>query len=174
MGYLAVSLVDINWIDIEPVFSTATPENNSEFLISIDPSGLTGGMHAAGFTVYSSHANQMESKYISVSLDYTTDVSDGESGLPNKFALYQNFPNPFNPSTRIKYDLKQETNIKLKIFNILGQKVRSLVNDVQPAGRYNVTWDGTDDSGKLVSSGIYLYRIFADDFISTKKLILLK
>jgi flagellar hook assembly protein FlgD len=94
--------------------------------------------------------------------------------IPTEFALLQNYPNPFNPSTDIRFDLPVVTNVRLVIYNITGQEVRTLINGNMDAGVQRVTWDGKDNSGKNISSGVYLYRITADKFSQTKKMMLLK
>jgi hypothetical protein len=94
--------------------------------------------------------------------------------LPTVFALRQNAPNPFNPSTSIVYDLPKATNVRLEIYNVLGQKVKTLVDGYQNAGTQNIIWDGRDQSGASVASGIYFYRINAGDFNATKKMMMLK
>jgi len=94
--------------------------------------------------------------------------------FPMKYQLFQNYPNPFNPETAINYQIPKLFNVNLKIYNINGQLVKTLVNEENPPGRYEVLWDGTNDSGLQVSSGIYVYRIKAEKFISAKKMILLK
>jgi hypothetical protein len=94
--------------------------------------------------------------------------------LPESFSLAQNAPNPFNPQTRIDYDIPKATNVKLEIFNVLGQQVKTLVNDFQEAGAKSVIWDGRDNSGYTVSSGIYFYRMEAGDFSMTRKMMMLK
>ncbi|MEO8232564.1 MAG: YCF48-related protein, partial [Ignavibacteriota bacterium] len=88
---------------------------------------------------------------------------------PFDYALYQNFPNPFNPSTIIKYEVPKISNIKLEIFDVLGRNIRTLVNAEKPAGRYEVEFDAS-----LLASGIYYYRIKASDFVQTKKMMLIK
>ena len=92
---------------------------------------------------------------------------------PQKFALLQNYPNPFNPSTRIQYSLEKAAQVSLKVYNLLGQEVASLVNNRQEAGSYNISFDASNGISGL-SSGVYFYRIVAGSFISTKKFILLK
>ena len=94
--------------------------------------------------------------------------------VPDTFSIAQNYPNPFNPETTIPYALPQSVHVRLVIYNVLGQEIRTLVNEIKPAGYYRVVWDNKDDFGKSVSSGIYLYRIVAGDFVETKKLLLLK
>ncbi len=93
---------------------------------------------------------------------------------PTEFTLLQNYPNPFNPETTIKYNLAEAGDVHLRIYNIVGQVVRTLVAERQPAGRYQVRWAGTDDRGLAVSSGIYFYQITAGKFQDVKRLMLLK
>jgi hypothetical protein len=96
------------------------------------------------------------------------------SALPENYKLFQNYPNPFNPATTITYQIAKETNVKLAIYNSLGQLVKTLVNSNQSAGNYSISWDGTNELGTKVSSGIYLYRINTSGFTSVKKMIMLK
>ncbi|UCD16169.1 MAG: T9SS type A sorting domain-containing protein [Candidatus Zixiibacteriota bacterium] len=103
-----------------------------------------------------------------------TDVPDAPRTLPIDFMLTQNYPNPFNPSTTIEYTIPVRTHVSLAIFNILGRRVETLVNDFRGVGRYSVEWDGTDVSGRRVSSGIYFYQIRTDSRTETKKMLLLK
>ncbi len=115
-----------------------------------------------------------------IELGYSTIVTPlvgldgGTAAIPTEFALEQNYPNPFNPTTTIRYALKENAQVTLKIYNVLGQVVKTLVNEKQTAGFKTVQWDGTDDRGVKVASGIYVYRLEANDFVDTKKMILLK
>jgi len=100
---------------------------------------------------------------------------DSESGLiPKEFALFPNYPNPFNIETVIKYALPTESDVKLTIYNILGQKVKTLVEEHESPGYKTVFWDGKNDEGKVVASGIYFYRIEAGEFTQSKKMVILK
>ncbi|NMB47831.1 T9SS type A sorting domain-containing protein [Candidatus Kuenenbacteria bacterium] len=94
--------------------------------------------------------------------------------LPEVFTVHQNYPNPFNSTTTIKYSLPQAETVQLTIYNILGQKVKDLVNVKQPAGSYNIVWDATDRNGMTVPTGVYFYRIEASDFVRTKTMTLMK
>ncbi len=94
--------------------------------------------------------------------------------IPTTYSFSQNYPNPFNPITEIKYDLPKSSEVNLAIYNILGQRIRTLVNEQQEAGYYTVFWNSEDERGEEVTSGIYLCRIEAGKFSQTKKLILLK
>ncbi len=111
----------------------------------------------------------------SVEIKESTPVEENiDPFLPKEFALAQNSPNPFNPSTDISYALPRESEVILIIYNILGEKVRTLVNERQRAGVHHVTFDSHDDSGRRVASGIYFYKIMAGDFTQSKKMMLLK
>ena len=94
--------------------------------------------------------------------------------IPSTFALHQNFPNPFNPITTLSYDLPNDSDVRLAIFDMLGNEVATLVNTNQQAGFRSVQWDGTDSVGRAVSAGVYLYRIQAGEFVETRKMVLLK
>ncbi|MGK9475332.1 FlgD immunoglobulin-like domain containing protein [Melioribacter sp. OK-6-Me] len=94
--------------------------------------------------------------------------------IPTEFTVSQNYPNPFNPTTNIKYGIPQDAKVSLVIYNMLGQVVKTLVDQEQEAGYYTVRWDGTNDFGSKVSSGIYIYRITAGKYTSTMKMNLLK
>ena len=96
------------------------------------------------------------------------------SNLPDNYKLFQNYPNPFNPTTTIKYQLTKESDVRLTVYNSLGQVVKTLVNTHQPAGNYTLNWNGTNQFGSKVSSGIYFYRLDTDGFASVKKMIMLK
>ena len=99
---------------------------------------------------------------------------EDEEIIPLTFDLAQNYPNPFNPTTTISYRLAQQGEITIHIYNILGQRVRILVDAIQPAGAYRVQWKGVDDRGLAVSSGVYIYRMKAAEFVKVKKMLFLK
>jgi hypothetical protein len=94
--------------------------------------------------------------------------------IPTSYSLAQNYPNPFNPSTDIAYSIKSPGQVELNVYNILGQEVRQLVNEHKDAGNYMAHWDGRDNSGGEVASGVYFYRIKAGDFNDIKKMVLMK
>jgi hypothetical protein len=100
--------------------------------------------------------------------------STEEENKPTVFSVSQNYPNPFNPVTNFRVALPQASHVKIELFNILGQKVKTLVDEDMRAGVFVVDWDGNDDRGLEVSSGIYFYRIIAGDFSDIKKMVLLK
>ncbi|SVD24326.1 uncharacterized protein METZ01_LOCUS377180, partial [marine metagenome] len=94
--------------------------------------------------------------------------------VPITYTLHQNYPNPFNPVTTLRYDLPENAMINITIYDMLGREVKTLINQTQDAGYKLVIWDATNDYGKPVSAGIYLYQIQAGEYISTKKMVLLK
>jgi hypothetical protein len=119
-------------------------------------------------------ANQLVSVPVTVNV-VDSVVAIGElTVLPTTFDVHQNYPNPFNPTTTIKYQLPQNSEVKLAIYNVLGQKVRTLLEGKVEAGYHEVLWDGLNDSGNQIASGIYIYRFEADDFLKTMKMIMLK
>jgi len=103
-----------------------------------------------------------------------TSVSDNKKGIITDFALYQNYPNPFNPYTKIEYEIPKTTRVNLKIYNILGQEIKTLIDYEQQTGNYQIIWDGTNNYNIHVSSGIYIYKIKAGNFVQGKKMILLR
>lgn len=99
---------------------------------------------------------------------------DDQGLVPMTFAVSQNFPNPFNPTTTISYQVPRSVNVTLQVYNVLGQRVKTLVNNRMDAGFYKAVWDGTNDYGAKVASGIYIYRLRAGDFVQVKKMIMMK
>jgi hypothetical protein len=115
--------------------------------------------------------------------DYSAQISIAPSpvnsienlaNLPDKYYLEQNCPNPFNPITTIKYGLSQNANVLIKVYNMRGQEVTTLVDASQNAGNHSITWDGKTDTGDQVSSGIYIYHLSTTDFTQTRKMVMLK
>jgi hypothetical protein len=105
---------------------------------------------------------------IKISKYGVTDVEDTKQ-LPTEFLLLQNYPNPFNPSTKIKYSIPQLSNVVIKVFDILGNEIETLVNEEKPLGTYELTWDAA-----ILPNGVYFYQLKAGDFIQTKKMVLMK
>ncbi len=112
-----------------------------------------------------------------LTVTYTPTSVENSEGFPEQFSLAQNFPNPFNPSTVINYTIPQALNslqVKLEIFNLLGQKVKTLVDAKQVAGEHSMQWNGKNESGNLVTSGIYLYRLKAESFVEMRKMMYIR
>ncbi len=111
---------------------------------------------------------------IRATVNTVTAVHEISNELPESFILSQNYPNPFNPSTTIKYALPKESNVSLKVFDILGKEVSSLVDENQPAGTYKVEWKGLNNRGESLTSGIYLYKLSVDGKNFTRKMLFIK
>jgi flagellar hook assembly protein FlgD len=94
--------------------------------------------------------------------------------IPYRFALEQNYPNPYNATTTILYSCGQDGFVSLKVYNILGQEVATLVGEHKSAGSYTVSWDSQDRYGNPLASGIYFYRVIAGQFVASKKLVLIR
>jgi hypothetical protein len=102
------------------------------------------------------------------------DVGDNGDAIPATFGISQNYPNPFNPDTKIEYSVARKTHVNISVFNILGQQVSNLVNEEVDAGVYEVIWDGRNDNGSQVASGIYFYKMDTDEYVETRKMVLMR
>jgi len=138
---------------------TWKPPVLGEFEVSLIASDDRGGLDTCSFII--------------TVIEAPVSVEESEKS-PEEFVLKQNYPNPFNPHTVIEYEIPKITNVTLQIYNPLGREIITLIDEVQYPGSYSVIWDGMDDLGNKVNSGIYLYKIKAGRYISTKKMILIK
>lgn len=109
-----------------------------------------------------------------VSQSTTSANDEPQLGINRSFKLEQNYPNPFNPSTHINYSVAGQGNVKINIFDSNGELVRSLLNNEQSSGGHSVIWNGKDNNGSLVASGVYYYQVQVDNFAEAKKMIMLK
>jgi hypothetical protein len=126
----------------------------------------TLGQTAAGLSASSNHLLHSGFWYSSGLL---TSVDNEELGLPTVFELFQNYPNPFNPSTTIKYAVPEPANVRIEIFNMLGQSVEVLLNEEKAAGYYTLSYNAS-----RLASGVYIYRMISNSYVETKKFMLLK
>lgn len=147
-----------------------TANENSVFWAKIDP-------NADNMTLFSpSYYKQNKIVKITI-LDTAKTENIGKNiaaNIPKEYNLHQNYPNPFNPSTTIKYDLKMDTKVTLVIIDILGREIKRIVDGYENAGYKSVTWDGTDNNGLQVSSGVYFYTLRAGSYVKTNRMIILK
>lgn len=144
-----------------------SPKNGyNHFFISADNDGDDGDMDIAEFRLYNTNLTYSEMQTMG---NVVTDVKDVKGEEPLKYTLYQNYPNPFNPTTTIRFSLRHSGHVLMKVYNILGQEVKTLVNEDLKAGLHNVEFDAS-----RLSSGIYFYTIKAGNFVTTKKMVLLK
>jgi hypothetical protein len=101
--------------------------------------------------------------------DYTVSANQNYSDIPNHYSLTQNYPNPFNPTTKLSYSIAQSGLVTLKVYDVLGTEIETLINEEKTAGSFELSWDAS-----YLPSGVYFYRLQAGDFTETKKMILLK
>ncbi len=142
------------------------------YTISTEAPGYSSGSSTASPTYDASGNPQPANASYSVN---SVTLVDNKTGLqPTGYALEQNYPNPFNPSTQIVFSIPQDQRVTVAIYNILGQKVATLLDNTLTAGTHAVTWAGRDDNGFVVPSGVYLYRISTTNFTAVKKMMLLK
>jgi hypothetical protein len=141
--------------------------NNPGALITVDPSTGNGTLVGpSGFSALSG---------LSFFPGIISSVNDDISEInPNTYELFQNYPNPFNPTTTISYYLPTKDKVVLTIYNILGEEILKLVNNDETPGAKSVVWNGKDRFGRQVSTGVYIYRLEAGDYVRSKKMILLK
>jgi flagellar hook assembly protein FlgD len=106
-------------------------------------------------------------------LDVGTAVEEQQM-LPTEYVLAQSYPNPFNATTVIEFAIPEAALVRLDVYNVLGRRVKTLVQGTQPAGFYRTVWDGRDEAGHPVPTGLYLYRLTASDWIQTRRMMLIK
>jgi len=116
-------------------------------------------------------ANLNFQNYIYVS---NTILRSNYENMPNQYLLHQNYPNPFNPITTLRYNVPEKILVSISIFDISGNPIKMLVNEVKNAGFYSARWGAINDNGQPVSAGVYFYKIQAGNFVDTKKMILIK
>ncbi len=119
-------------------------------------------------------SNAVAQDTILVNVGNLTGIIAEQEQIPKEYVLYQNYPNPFNPETTIKYGLPKNSEIEIQIFDLLGRKIKTLKIGPQKAGYYLLKWNGTDDAGNPVASGVYLYQLRAGNFVQTRKMILMR
>ena len=176
-GVLAVSLVDFS-------FSSPVATGLDDiFQLSFNfVSGSAASLAAtAEFTISDVSASDANAQDVPVGVWTGTPTGDEDivnPSLPKAYSLSQNAPNPFNPSTTISFEVRADgaatQQVTLNVYNIRGQLVRTLVNEQKPAGRYSIQWNGQDNHGRHISSGVYFYRMQSGDFQQTRKMVLLK
>jgi len=145
-------------------FTSSMPLNNGDMIFTSSADFGVVGSEQVGFVV------RTDSNLYSKSVD----INNGNTELINDFYLYQNYPNPFNPTTKITYSIPVSGNVKIKIFDMTGREIKTLINDFRNTGSYDIEFNGSN-----LSSGVYFYKLDAtgkdgNDFVMTKRMILLK
>jgi len=161
-----IAQYQLAWISINS--GGATEQSSTNFA-----AGLSCGQAVSG--VSQSDNFMVNFGFWQVGVTSPTDVQEiPTEQLPSTFSLLQNYPNPFNPSTVIEFTVPQRGHVEITVYNLLGQRVNTLVDEPLPPGVYRTVWYGRDESGHYVATGIYFYRLLAGDFVATKKMVLLK
>lgn len=134
--------------------------------------GADGNDDVRDYSVNGNHGDLVGDARLS---DFTTDVEDSQiRTLPQTMVLHQNYPNPFNPETQIQFDLPRAAHVRLDIFNLLGQNVATLLDGAQSGGSHTIRWNGRDDNGRGLASGVYVYRLQAGEFVQTRTMLMMK
>jgi hypothetical protein len=163
------------WLSADTTSGIIAPGDNMGITLTFDAAGLTGGDYDAEILVKSNDPVNPEVRIGAHMLveDSVTSITELDP-LPTTFAISQNYPNPFNPTTTFKYQLPEVADVKLVVYNILGQKVRTLINRSVEPGYHTAEWNGLNDSGKQVATGLYIYRFSADNYLRVQRMILMK
>lgn len=152
---------------------TYTIENDTSLTVNFSSQNL-GWKYWRVFANDGEFVKVCKNNFGLINLILALSGTENLSSIPQIFELEQNYPNPFNGSTQISYQLPEASLVKVRIYNALGQEIRTLVNQTQEAGFYKFNWDAKDEKGSDVGSGIYFYRLEAKDFVKTRKMIFLK
>jgi hypothetical protein len=162
-------------------FVVQSNDNQTLVMPDIDPADstldLSFGPNQTGTAVIVIRATDTEALFAEDTLVVTVSpVASGieDSKIPRRFALYQNAPNPFNPVTKIRFDIAHAGPVELRVYDAAGRLVRTLIDERLPQAQHDVEWDGRDDRGGFVASGVYFYRLVAPGFRSTRKMVFLK
>jgi len=163
------------WIQlVGPTSGTVDPGDSDNLTARVYGGSMPDTIYFADIEITSNDpANPVMTIPVQIKAVQSTGIS-GSDPLPTTYAISQNYPNPFNPSTTIKYQLPQSNQVTINIYNLVGQKVRTLVYDNVEPGYHEVTWNGLNDTGVQVGSGVYFYRFQAGDFVRTMKMLMLK
>jgi hypothetical protein len=162
------------WLGITPDAGTAPGGGGSApFPVALSSAGIAGGTFEA---LASFATNDPLEPLITVPVVLLVDstVTGAHTPTPRQTALLQNVPNPFNPTTTIRFELATPADIRLEIYSVRGSRIRTLASGVHPAGSHAIEWDGRNQRGAQVSSGVYFYRLVAGSFAETRKMVLLK
>jgi hypothetical protein len=177
--FYSITWNSVNVVDVKIELSINNGASWTEIIDSVPSSGLYNWFVPKSPSIQSlikiTHLNDLTSYDISDSIFTIKDISDVEENLlPNEYKLLDNYPDPFNPSTKIKYQIPELSFITIKIYDILGNEIVTLVNDEKPAGSYEVEFDSNSGNVQNLTSGIYFYKLQTGNFVETKKMILLK
>jgi hypothetical protein len=163
------TLIEAPWLRVEPSVETVPAGGSVTLNVISNPTGLEPAAYSGNISIISGDINgSLEDINIPVTM-VRTGIEDNGGNLPKEYALAQNYPNPFNASTSIEFALPEASDVELDVYNVLGQKIATLVSDRMEAGVHSVIWDASG-----VSSGIYFYKLKAGDYAEIEAMTLLK
>ncbi|GAB4337463.1 MAG: hypothetical protein Kow0037_20260 [Calditrichia bacterium] len=171
---LAVLISKHTWVQVAPMSGTIAPNSSMDLQLTFITHDFPLGDFWAALQIESNDPDEQVALSPIHMRVVATSIDDEEFVGIKDFELYQNMPNPFNPTTIISYNLPKSGDVELTIFNLLGQKVKTLVNGHQDAKLHRVEWDGTNEVGEKVASGIYIYRLKTAENVAVRKMILMK
>jgi len=177
--------INVEGFDLTLDFDTNERLFYGDYDAVLDPTSTTDNYETTGISIVDHDGNEKVYDFemlhdlglhqqMAVLNNVSTSSTKQDLTLPKTYALHQNYPNPFNPETKIGYDLADESMVSLKVYDMKGTLVKTLLNENQSSGHKTIKWDGTSDLGQKVSAGLYLYHIQTESFTSTKKMALLK
>lgn len=169
--------INPSWVKVTPIRGEVKGGENQVLDLKLNSIFLSKGIYDGDLVFKNWDENQVfPDKILPITLlvDTVTAVKENPSRTSLTFTLSQNYPNPFNQGTVIQYSLAKSSRVELVIYNLLGQKIITLVNEIQTPGYKKILWDGLDENGEQVSSGIYFYQLKIGEFTETKKMLLLK
>ncbi len=183
-GYGDVYVTKLNPTGNSLVYSTylGGSDDDEANAIAVDTSGavyVTGYTASTDFPTVNPYQGTYQGIYADVFVAKFEPVATGITeydldNLPSNYKMSQNYPNPFNPTTTIEFNLPTKSNVTINIYNLLGQQIQQLVNQEYSAGNYRITWDGKTSDGIQTATGIYFYRLETNNYVETKKMLLLK
>ena len=150
------------------------PDLGDDVMEDVSGNGHNGTLQDTYWSLVSSGLESWSYNAWNFSVDISGALSIDDISMPMEYALHQNYPNPFNPITTIRYDLPEAGYVNVVIYDMMGHQIKQLISGTEDAGRKSVVWDSTNDYGKPVSAGVYMYRIQTGEYIQTKKMVLLK
>lgn len=163
-------LYPLRWINLDTSSGTLAAGETINITMNFDTNDIDEGLHTCNIVIT---CDSWDTKVVKIELD-VFEVDSKPEDLPGAVKLLGNYPNPFNPETEIKFELNEQQNTNLTIYNLKGQHVKTLTDGYLPGGTYSYFWDGTDSQGKPVGSGVFFYRLTAGNISRTQKMVLLK
>ncbi len=164
-AYIADGFYGLRIIDV------SNPNTPTEIGYYLAPAGYFLDLQVAGDYIYVSASGSNGLYVFQYDESINKIIYNSKAIIPSEFSLLQNYPNPFNTGTRINFELSISSRVKITVFNLMGQEVRTLIDQDNSTGYFEVVWDGKDNSGRRLSSGVYLYRMEARDFVQTKRMV---